>query len=158
MNTTKNNNGQGSEIKVDGKSIDADVISSGRDSYHIIRNNKSYRAEILDMDLKKKTFSVLVNDNFYQIKIKDKNDLLLKELGMDRSSTQKVGDIKAPMPGLVVEVKVKSGDEVEKDQSLIVLEAMKMENVIKSTGEGVVKKIYVKKGDAVEKGQPLMTL
>jgi biotin carboxyl carrier protein len=60
------------------------------------------------------------------------------------------------MPGMVLDVKVTEGDAVKKGDALLVLEAMKMENIIRSTGAGVVKKIHVKKGVAVEKSQVLI--
>ena len=71
---------------------------------------------------------------------------------------QKVGDIKAPMPGMVLEVAVTVGQAVEKGDKVLILEAMKMENVIKAAGDGVVKAILVSKVTAVEKGQILIEM
>ena len=61
------------------------------------------------------------------------------------------------MPGLVLDVKLNVGDSVEKGDSILILEAMKMENVLKSPAEGVVKSIHINKGDAVEKNQLLIS-
>ena len=72
--------------------------------------------------------------------------------------TQKVGDIKAPMPGLVIEVAVEIGQTVTKGDKVLILEAMKMENVIKAAGDGVVKAIHTTKGQPVEKGQLLIEM
>ena len=60
------------------------------------------------------------------------------------------------MPGLVLSIMVRVGDSVKKGQGLMVLEAMKMENIIKSPSDGIVKSIYIKKSDAVEKNQVLI--
>jgi biotin carboxyl carrier protein len=62
------------------------------------------------------------------------------------------------MPGLVVNILVAEGDTIAKGDALLVLEAMKMENIIKSPGEGVVKKININKGQAVEKNQVLIEI
>ena len=64
--------------------------------------------------------------------------------------------LKSTMPGLVVEIKVGPGDAVDKGMPLLVLEAMKMENVIKAKGKAVVKTVKVSVGEAVEKGDILV--
>ncbi|MBI3537377.1 MAG: biotin/lipoyl-binding protein [Chloroflexi bacterium] len=66
--------------------------------------------------------------------------------------------IKAPMPGLVREVNVNAGDAVKARQSIVILEAMKMENEIRAPREGIVKEIRVKAGDKVEQGQVLVVV
>jgi biotin carboxyl carrier protein len=88
--------------------------------------------------------------------VKDKFDELLEQLGMDASSSGKVSEIKAPMPGLVLDVMVAAGDEIKEDQPLLILEAMKMENVIKSPSDNTVKKVSINKGDSVEKNEILI--
>jgi biotin carboxyl carrier protein len=77
-------------------------------------------------------------------------------MGMNNGSSGKVNNIKAPMPGLIIDLKVKVGDEVKQNDPLLILEAMKMENIIKSPGDGMVKNVKVKKGESVEKGQVLI--
>jgi pyruvate carboxylase subunit B len=67
-------------------------------------------------------------------------------------------EVKAPMPGMVVAVKVKVGDVVKKGQSLLALHAMKLENDIRSPRDGVVEVVSVKSGDVLEKGMPMMKL
>ena len=88
--------------------------------------------------------------------LQDKFDLLLEKMGMNNANAGNVISIKAPMPGLIIDLKVKDGDAVKHNDPLIVLEAMKMENIIKSPGDGVVKSVKVTKGESVEKNQILI--
>jgi acetyl-CoA carboxylase biotin carboxyl carrier protein len=67
-------------------------------------------------------------------------------------------DVLAPMPGKILEVLVNVGDKVVEDDELLILEAMKMENPIYSTGDGVVKEVKVKKGDTVDSDQVLVVI
>lgn len=66
--------------------------------------------------------------------------------------------INAPMPGLVIDVKVKAGDDVKKGQALLIIEAMKMENVMKAPADGVVKSVNTEAGKSVEKNDKLIEL
>ena len=83
-------------------------------------------------------------------------DLLLEKLGIDNAATQGKNDVKAPMPGLILDVLVDIGDEVKKGTPLLILEAMKMENIIKSPGDGLVSDVLVKVGASVEKNHTLL--
>lgn len=146
------------KITIDGEEVLFDIAEIEQNQYHIINKNKGYSVEIVGVDVATKTVKLLVNGKLNELIVKDKLDLLLDKMGMGAGASQKVADVKAPMPGLVLELKVKVGDEVEKGSPLLVLEAMKMENVIKSEGSGVVKKIAIEKGQAVEKGEVLLVM
>ncbi len=124
--------------------------------FHVIKDHKSYNVEVVKADHAEKSFIVRVNGNKYQLDVKDKFDELLRSLGFDNLSANKVNEIKAPMPGLVLDIRVNEGDAVKKGDPVLVLEAMKMENIIKSPVDGIIKKINVKKGVAVEKNQVLV--
>ncbi|MCO6500361.1 MAG: biotin/lipoyl-binding protein [Vicingus serpentipes] len=138
------------------KGFDWDVLQIKDNSFSVIKDNKSYNVELLSVNKDEKRFFIKVNGLKYKLNIKDKYDELLHSLGMDNLISQKVGDLKAPMPGLVLDVSVLEGEEVKKGDTLLILEAMKMENVIKSPTDGVVKKISIKKGEAVEKNQLIL--
>jgi biotin carboxyl carrier protein len=142
---------------IDGKEFSWDVIEVKNGSFHVIKNNRSYTVEVIKADLNDKIFLVSVNGNKYQLNVKDKFDELLKSLGLDNLKSKKVNEIKAPMPGLVLDIRVSEGTEVKKGDPILVLEAMKMENILKSPTDGVVKTINVKKGIAVEKNQVLIS-
>ncbi len=134
--------------------LDLIALSNGR--YHLLRNNRSYNAEIVSIDKDSKTIKVNVNGTNYSVLLKDKLDLLLEQMGIANKGNNKLNDLKAPMPGLVLDIKVQAGDSVEKDTPLVVLEAMKMENVLKATAPARIKSIEIKQGYAVEKGQVLI--
>lgn len=143
-------------LHIDGKPFEGDISQLDDRRFHLIRNNKSYRIEVLSADDQRKTFRLRINDTIVETTIKDKMDLLLERLGMDHLTEEAVNDITAPMPGLILDVQVKAGDEVKKGDPVLILEAMKMENVIKASGDGTVTEVKVKKGDSVEKNQVLV--
>ena len=141
---------------VNGKPLTWDKVKISDGYFHILVQNKSYRAEVVKADASAKTVEIKVNGHTYVVELKDKFDLLLEKMGMNASAGSKINTIKAPMPGLIIDLKVKAGDNVKTGDQLLILEAMKMENIIKSPGVGTVKNVKVKKGDSVEKGQLLM--
>ena len=135
-----------------------DLLSTGENTCHILKNNKAYKVEIESVDFKNKTYVFKINGNKYTSTIHDKYDRLIDQLGMKVGVSQKVGDIKAPMPGLVLEVSVEVGMQVMKGDKVLILEAMKMENALKAAGDGIVKAVHITKGTAVEKGQLLIEM
>lgn len=145
-------------VKLDDQLIQPDLIKTSNNTLHIIKDNKSYNVEILSADYQNKTFELSINGKMQTVEIKDDMDLLLESMGMDLDALNKVNDIPAPMPGLVLDVLVNVGDEIEKGTGLLVLEAMKMENIIKSPGNGTIKAINIAKNDKVEKNQIMIEL
>ena len=144
------------KLIINEQKTDADIKQLGSSVYHIINDLKSYNAEVVSFDKVTKTAEIKVNGTVYTVTAKDQYDLLLDKLGLSDLNSAKVSEVKAPMPGLVLKVFVKEGSEVKKGDNLFVLEAMKMENIIKSPGDVVVKTIKIKPGDKVEKGQVLI--
>ncbi|MDH5474376.1 MAG: acetyl-CoA carboxylase biotin carboxyl carrier protein subunit [Cyclobacteriaceae bacterium] len=147
---------EGNTFFINEIAFDWDIIPIGKDKYHIIYNHQSYNAELITIDPEKKEVTLKINEEVHHILVKDKFDLLLEKLGMANMSSAQLNEIKAPMPGLILSIDIKEGDEVKKGDSIMILEAMKMENVLKSPGDGVVRKIPVKKGDSVEKNTILV--
>jgi biotin carboxyl carrier protein len=141
---------------IDNKPFAWDLIEIKDGTFHVIKDAKSYTVDVIKADYAEKSFLVSVNGNKYQLGVKDRFGELLKSLGLDNMNASKVNEIKAPMPGLVLDVRVSEGEAVKKGDAIIVLEAMKMENIIKSPTDGIIKKISVKKGVAVEKNQVLI--
>lgn len=141
---------------LNGNTINYDAIKIADGQFHVIKNHKSFNVELINADYTAKTFSIRVNDKIVDLKVEDRFDLLLHQLGMDNLGKAGVSELKAPMPGLVLNIPVKVGQEVKAGEPLAVLEAMKMENVLKSPADLVVKSINVKQGEAVEKNQILI--
>jgi biotin carboxyl carrier protein len=145
------------QMEINGRILNPDVYFRDKKHAHILIGNKSYNVELLELNEETGTLKIRVNSGEYEVEIKDRFDDLLRDLGMDKGIASKVNEIKAPMPGLVLHVNVNEGDEIKKGDSILVLEAMKMENNIKSPVDGRIKKIQVSKGLAVEKGQVLVS-
>ena len=133
-----------------------DAVKSGTNTFHILHVNKPYKAEIVAADFNQKTYTVKVNNNTYTIAISNPLDILIKEMGFEVGLSKQVNAIKAPMPGLILEISVVVGQAVKENDNLIILGAMKMENSFVSPRDGVIKTIAVNMGDAVDKGQLLI--
>jgi len=141
---------------VNGNLLSWDVRSLGNGNYHILCGDKGFQAEVVKIDRESKTVDLTINGRKYSVQLRDKFDLLLEKMGMNTVSAAKVNTVKVPMPGLIIDLRVKAGDAVKTGDPLLVLEAMKMENIIKAHGDGVVKLVKIKKGDSVEKNQVLI--
>lgn len=137
---------------------DADLIQTGPDQFNLIRNARSVSARIIDYDAPAKKVKVEVDGEFYNIEIKNGLDQMLDKMGFSNVSAKHVKEIKAPMPGLVLDIAVAIGQEVNEGDRILILEAMKMENSITIHAKATIKKILVAKGQPVEKGQVLVEL
>ncbi len=127
---------------------------TGSNTFTLIENNKVYTLELIELNGKLVTVSI--NGRKETFEIKDSLDLLVDQLGLAVTNNERVDSVLAPMPGLVLKMMVAKGDAVEEGQPLLILEAMKMENVIKSPTAGVIKSIDVEVGAAVEKKKVLL--
>lgn len=145
-----------SEILVDNAPFAWDIATIRSGSYHIIKDNVSYSAEVISVDYQHKTVELKINGRHHHLTLKDRFDLLLDKMGMSQANVQAINEVKAPMPGLIVAIKVEPGQEVKKGDPLLILEAMKMENILKSPGDGQIKSIQVNLRDNVEKNQVLI--
>jgi biotin carboxyl carrier protein len=133
-----------------------DFQKISKNHFHIIKDNQSYNAELVEANYAEKIFKLKVNGTIHTVNLKNRTDLLLEKMGMSNVASAKINNLKSPMPGLIYEMKVKVGDEVKKGDVLLILVAMKMENAIKAAGDGKVKNIKANTGESVEKGQLIM--
>ncbi len=124
----------------------------------ILYNGKSYTAVIEKTDQKTKEITLRVNGQLYKTTIREPIDMLLKNMGMDLKSMQKAEPVKAPMPGMILKVLVTPGQQVNKGDALVILEAMKMENILKATASATVRAVRVGERTAVEKGTVLIEM
>ncbi len=145
------------DFKIDEAAVSKlDALQNSDTEFHVLNDSKSYAVEIVDANFNQKKYTININNNNYTVDISNKLDLLIKEMGFSLGNAKKVNEIKAPMPGLILDINVKIGAAVKEGDTLLVLEAMKMENSIASPRDGIIKSISVQKTDAVEKNQLLV--
>jgi|688.fasta_scaffold161415_3 biotin carboxyl carrier protein len=113
--------------------------------------SQTIQVRCLSVDKVAKTVTLLYNNQKYVAKITEPMDELLKSMGLENAMVAKISEVKAPMPGLVLDVLVAVGQTVEMGEKILTLEAMKMENAIKSPTAGTIASIHVSKGQAVDK-------
>lgn len=146
----------GEQFQIDG--IKSDVRWEWLSDRRLLlrEGHDQYEVELVHADVETKRVTVSIRGNQYEVQLKEDFDLLLEKMGMGPGNTTVLSKVKAPMPGLVLEIFVESGQQVTKDEPLLILEAMKMENVIKSPRDGEIKSIGVIKGNAIEKNALLV--
>ena len=142
-------------VSIEGAS-DAQIEKLGTDRWHVLYKNRSYEISLIDIEETTSKVRMRINSKLVELKLKSDRQLLLEKMGLSSLSIKKVSEVKAPMPGLVVRCIVDVEQEVEQGDALLVLEAMKMENIIKSPTAGVISQIMVIQGEAVEKNQILI--
>ncbi len=149
-------NGSFAKGTINSHEFQADILSIDQNNFHILKDNKSYNIEISEIDKEVKILKLKINGKNFSVHALSELDILLKEMGMDNLSAKKMKELKAPMPGLVLDVLVKEGDEIKEGDKLLVLEAMKMENNLKAETDAKIKTVKCKKGQAVEKNELLI--
>jgi len=143
-------------LLINDNKVAVDVKQLNSSTWHVINELQSYNVELITFDSAAKAAEIKVNNNIYSITAKDQFDVLLEQMGLSNLNAAKISELKAPMPGMVLKVFVVEGVEVKKGDNLFILEAMKMENIIKSPDDVTVKTVKIKHGDKVEKGQVLL--
>lgn len=155
------------EIEVNGRhkfdvlpadALQLDMVSEQDGHFHILHDGQSWHAELESADFQARQLVFRINGNLYSVHISDEYEQLVRQLGLHLGNHQKQNTVKAPMPGLVLNILVSPGQMVQKGDPLLILEAMKMENVLKAAGEGQVKAVKVQQGMAVDKGQLLLEM
>ncbi len=142
-------------ISINGVTKPFRLIQLSERFYHFIYDGKVFRVEAVKTD---DGFNFKINGESVSVDIKDELQQLLEKMSGNTKKKTTSGDVKAPMPGLVVKLLVGTGESVKKGQGLLILEAMKMQNEIKSPIDGVVREIHVSEKQAVEKNFLLMKL
>lgn len=142
-------------VSLNGAKKESRLVQLSERFYQFIYEGKVFRVESIKTD---DGFNFKINGELVSVELKDELQLMLDKMGGSAKKKATSGDVKAPMPGLVVKLSVAVGESVKKGQGLLILEAMKMQNEIKSPIDGVVKEIKVSEKQAVEKNHLLMKL
>lgn len=148
----------GASYTLDGKPVEVDIQQINPHAFQVLYRGASHTVHVVAIDAATKTVTLKVDGKPAEVALTTEMDRLLKHMGLEGAGAAKAGDVKAPMPGLIHSLKVEEGQRIAKGDPLLILEAMKMENIIKSPAEGTVTKIHVSKGQNVDKGAVLVTL
>lgn len=147
------------EFQFDKTELDAvDFFRKSPTVFHIIHNNRSVNALLLDADGTGKKLRIEVDGERFDVEIKDELDQMLDTMGFSNVAGKHLKEIKAPMPGMVINVAVQEGQQVKEGDRILILEAMKMENSIIIHADATIKHVAVKAGQPVDKGQVLVEL
>ncbi len=140
----------------DGEELEYSFSKIGEFSFLLKINNKVF--EIIANEIEKDKYGILIDGHYLETKIKTRLQEKADELSSLRKKLHHHDNIKAPMPGMIIKIKKKLGDHVEIGESVLILEAMKMENDVRSPATGIIKELFIKEGDSVEKGFVLLTI
>lgn len=137
---------------------DIDLIASQTGEFNLVKDNRSINAIVRDGNPGGNSIEVEINGHSFHVEIKDELAQQLEIMGFSTKTIKEIKEIRAPMPGLVLEVHTQEGQSVSAGDKILILEAMKMENSIIIHSTAIIKKINVVTGQAVEKGQLLVEL
>jgi biotin carboxyl carrier protein len=122
----------------------------------LLHKGKKFHGEIVKDDSENNQLTIKINHRVFQVKKRGELDELIASLGLDVPKIKKLKELTAPMPGRVLKIFVKEGDEIQIGDNVLSLEAMKMENILKAEGIGTVSKICIAEGNVVDKGAVLI--
>jgi len=143
-------------ITVDGHAVDWDIAPLPDGRWHILFGKEGFTAEVVSADRATGTYQIRINGALSVVTLRTPLERRLAAMGFENRHTTALSAVAAPMPGLITSIRVAVGDQVLAGTPLLVLEAMKMENVLQAPGEGTVSAVRVNVGDRVEKGQSLI--
>lgn len=146
-----------SELSIDEEKINYELIQVDSYSYLLKLDNKVFK--LTSEKINGELFKVLIDGNHYDITVRTGlQDKAFKLLESNLRIQSHHTNVKAPMPGLILKIRKSVGEKVEQGESIIILEAMKMENDLKAPASGLIEKIFVTEGSAVEKGTSLLSI
>ena len=146
----------GKDASVNGVPVDIEFVKSATNSFKMRMKGVEKDADLVKLDKENKLVIVRIEGKKFAVQIKEPVDLMLDTLGINSKSTKKVNNLKAPMPGLVIKILAEQGKRYKAGDALMILEAMKMENVFKAAADVTIKAIEITERQTVEKGQILM--
>jgi biotin carboxyl carrier protein len=126
--------------------------------FNLIKDHQSINARLINANSTGKMQVIEIEAETFTVEIKDELDQELEKMGFGLAANKQIKEIKAPMPGLVLDIAVTDGQAVNEGDKILILGAMKMENSILIHSAARIKKVAVVSGQAVEKGQVLVEL
>ena len=132
------------------------IVKRDHETLWIITPHQVHEIKCLHINKETKEVTLAIKGQKRTLKITEPIDEVLSSMGLKDALTPKITQVKAPMPGLVLEVKVASKDSVKKGDTLLILEAMKMENAIKSPCDAIIDTVHISVGQAVDKNHILV--
>lgn len=148
---------KGETVLLNGNPVEIQLSRLNPHSLHALYQGRSYNVYVLNLNHEEKVVDLRINGKKARVQLTTEMDLMLKKMGLEGSASTKVANLKAPMPGLIHSVNVSAGDTVAKGDQILILEAMKMENVLKSPADGVIGQVHVAAGESVDKGELLIS-
>lgn len=139
--------------EIDGRTVSADIADLGRGGRSVIIDGVQHTVHALPSG--PASYEVAVAGSVLAVEVRDPRRLAPREAGGVGQARQ---EVRAPMPGKVLEVHVSEGSEVERGQGLAIVEAMKMQNELQSPRDGRVVHVHVKAGDSVAAGDALIVV
>lgn len=144
----------GVEVVFDGSAVDADLVALQADGLHSLLLDGHSREMVLERE-GDRTFVSLDGERI-EVRVQDEVSRALSAIGGAKLAGK--AEVLAPMPGVVVDVPVKPGDEVRAGQPVVVVEAMKMQNELTAEADGTVERVLVKAGQSVDGGAVLVVV
>jgi biotin carboxyl carrier protein len=138
--------------KINGKSIQAALVELGEQGLYLLKKGAQKR-ELLVQALGNSQYSLNVNGKHAVVKVEKSN-----RRSQHKAGNPAEGDLKAPISGIVVKVNVNVGDQVAKDDVVIVLESMKMQMLMRASVDGTVTSVHVAPGAQLTKGDPMVKI
>lgn len=151
---------EGGLLRIGGQTYSTDLKQiRDLDLYSLLLDNKSYEVHVQETE--RNGYRVMISSQGYEgyeVRVLDERAHRASQISGALAGGAGDSAIKAPIPGLVVKVLIEEGAEVTAGQTLVILEAMKMENELRAPRPGVVATIKARPGNSVNQGDVLVTL
>jgi len=148
----------GDRVRVDGIEVAATLAELSGTPVALLTVGDTVRRVVVTRDSARGRYVLSLDGRRYEVEALDERTRAIRQLSSSASGPKGPAPLVAPMPGLIVRVNVDVGASVEPGQGLVVMEAMKMENELRSASAGVVRAIRVAPGSVVERGMVLVEL
>ena len=148
----------GAAVTVDGSTVGASLRELEGTPVRLVSIGDAVHRVVVRRGESRGRYTLWVDGYRYDVEALDERSRAIRDLSGAAATATGPAPLRAPMPGLVVRVSVKAGDRVDAGQGLVVMEAMKMENELRSSAAGTVRAVHAQAGSAVDKGTLLVEL